>query len=225
MSVEHFFASYYTQTTLSALVALFAFLKFNSRSSLVKLIGCSFLLSFICNALGFVLLYTKYSRYQNVPQSVFYIINICILTAFYFVAFRGAYRVWLVIAISICLPFSFYDIVIQQKSFLESYSPFAQSLFLITFTILYFYRLLVELPAIHLHRLPMFWFNSAILFYYAGASFLFAFTSYLINVLNNSLLNYWTFHNSLSIVEHLIILIGLFFDFKALNSNTQLSTY
>ena len=75
---------------------------------------------------------------------------------------------------------------------------------------------MVELPAQHIHHLPMFWINSAFLFYHAGTFFLFAFTAYIIVVLKNDLLVYWTFHNLLSIIEHMIILIGLYYDLKSL---------
>lgn len=214
MTVEQFFATYYAQTALSGIVAIAAFFKFKARSRQVKLIGLSFLVSFLCNAIAFAL-WHSYAQYTNVPQNIFFVINFCILTALYHSTLPGQYRTWLFVALSICIPYSIYDLFILQKDFIHSYTPFAESFFLITFTLIYFYRLMVELPTIHLHRMPMFWFNSALLFFHSGTLFLFAFTSYLINVLKLDLHSYWGFHNSLSILEHIIILIGLFFDFKA----------
>ena len=35
------------------------------------------------------------------------------------------------------------------------------------------------------------------------------------NVLKDNLLIYWSFHNCLSIIEHIIILIGLYYDLKS----------
>jgi hypothetical protein len=224
MTVEQFFATYYTQTTLSGIVAIAVFLKFKSRSKQVKLIGFSFLVSFICNALAFALWNSHYVKYTNVPQNLFFVINFCILTALYYSVLTPGYRVWLFISLSICIPFSIYDLFILQKDFIHSYAPFATSFFLITFTLIYFYRLMVELPAIHLQRLPMFWFNSALLFFHSGTLFLFAFTSYLIEVLKLELVAYWTFHNSLSILEHFIILIGLYFDLKPSQTKTSVAS-
>ncbi|HZI23708.1 MAG TPA: hypothetical protein VFD46_01440, partial [Chryseolinea sp.] len=42
--------------------------------------------------------------------------------------------------------------------------------------------------------------------------FLFSFHAYIINVLKNNMLIYWSFHNVLSIIEHIIFLIGLSYD-------------
>lgn len=223
MTVEQFFVTYYTQTTLSGIVAAAAFLRYKSRPTAVKLIGFSFLLSFLCNAIAFALWHSTYVRYTNLPQNIFFVINFCILTALYHSVLSAEYRKWLFVALAICIPFSIYDLFILQKDFIHSYAPFAESFFLITFTLIFFYRLMVELPAIHLHRMPMFWFNSALLFFHSGTLFLFAFTSYLINVLNNDLLAYWSFHNSVSILEHIIILIGLFFDFKAAERKSSIT--
>jgi hypothetical protein len=223
MTFEEFLVTYYIQTTLSGIVAVTALIKYKSRSPQVKLVGFSFLLSFVCNGLAFALFYSPYSKYSIVPQNIFLLLNICVVISLYYSALAPKFRLWLWLALAVCVPFSFYDTIIQHKSFVESYSPFTQSIFIITFTILYFYRLLVEMPAVHVQRLPMFWFNSAYLFFHAGTSFLWAFTSYLINVLHNDMLAYWSFHNSLSIFQHLIILIGLFFDLKSPQHDSKIS--
>jgi membrane protein insertase Oxa1/YidC/SpoIIIJ len=80
---------------------------------------------------------------------------------------------------------------------------------------------MVKLPTMHLQRMPMFWINSGFLMYAAGAMFLFAFTTYLTQVLKDNLLVYWSFHNILSIISQLIIMVGLIYDFKNLNSSPQ----
>ena len=214
MTLDQFFITSYIQTALSGIVAAAAFMRFTSRSMVVKLVGCSFLLGFVCNAVA-IFLYNTYPQYSNIPQTLYFIFNFLIISALFYNAFQGQYRVWIFIALAVCIPFSFYDAIILKKNFLDSYSPFAKSFFSITFSVLYFYKLMVDMPAVHLHRLPMFWFNSAFLFFNAGTLFLYAFTGYLIHVLHNDMLAYWSFHNSLSILEHIIILVGLFFDFKA----------
>jgi hypothetical protein len=78
---------------------------------------------------------------------------------------------------------------------------------------------MIELPSMHLQRMPMFWFNSAFLIYYAGALVLFVFTSYIINVLKQDLVTYWIFHNCLSICEHFLVLTGLYYDLSSIKKN------
>jgi hypothetical protein len=80
--------------------------------------------------------------------------------------------------------------------------------------------LLVELPVQQLQTVPMFWFNAAILIYRAGALFLFLFTPYLVKVLNNDLLIYWSFHNILTIVHQIVITIGLWQDLRNIRSRS-----
>jgi hypothetical protein len=215
MTFEQFLVTYYTQTALSAVVSIVALIHFRSRSTEVKLIGFSFLLSFICNGLAFVFLKLGHTSYINVPQNIYHLLNLCIVIALYHSALAPKYRIWLFTTLAICFPFSFYDTFIDYKSFVESYFPFVQSMFIITFTILYFHRLLIDMPAVHLQRLPMFWFNSAFLFFHAGTLFLWAFSAYLMHVLNDNLLEYWSFHNIVSILQHIIIIIGLRADFKS----------
>jgi hypothetical protein len=225
MTLDHLFVTYYMQTTLSGIVAIASFIKFEKRSPQVKLIGLSFLLSFISNVGAYVILKSPMAEYMNVPAHIFVVVNFCILTALYYSVLPKANRVWLFVAVSTFIPFWFYSTVILRKPFQESYAAFTNAFFMITFTVLYFYRLMVDLPAVHLHRLPMFWFNSAFLFFNAGTLFLFAFTSYLINVFDHDIIPYWTFHNCVSILEHIIVLIGLSFDFKTLRADSTLESH
>jgi hypothetical protein len=222
MTAQQYFAIFYTQTTLSAIVAMVALFRFKARSTQVKLIGFSFLLSFVCNLIALAFWHSR-SPYINVPQNLFFVINFCILTALYYSVLKKSYRVWLFIALSINTSYAVYDLFILEKDFMFSFVPFIGSFFLITFTVIYFYRLMVELPAIHLQRMPMFWFNSALLFFHSGALFLFAFTSYLINVLGFDILAFWAFHNSLSILEHITILVGLYFDSKSSQAGSSIT--
>lgn len=87
---------------------------------------------------------------------------------------------------------------------------------LICYSLWYFYVLIRDLPSLNVHQMPMFWFNSAFLVLGAGTFVLYAFTSYLIHVLRNDMITYWSIHNMLSIFAHLIVLIGLYYDFRQL---------
>ena len=117
--------------------------------------------------------------------------------------------------------FALINLFFIQKTAGNSYSNFFHSAVMIVYCLSYFYVLIEDLPSLHVHQLPMFWFNSALLMFHAGNFFLFSFHDYLVNVLKNNLLIYWSFHNALSILEHLIILIGLYYDLRSLKSKTE----
>jgi hypothetical protein len=133
----------------------------------------------------------------------------------YFLLFKK--HAWMYISATAAFAlFAIVNALFIQKTAPNSYTNIPHSAVLIIYALFYFYFLMRDLPAQHVHRLPMFWFNSAVLFFHAGAFFLFSFTAYLVNVLRNDLIVYWSFHNLLSIIEHIIILIGVWYDFSSL---------
>lgn len=214
LELDDFLLIFYFQTALSALVACFVFLRFNLRPFYVKLIGLSFFLGFITHIVSLGV----DGKIRNPIQTLNEIINFIIIILVYHIVLKKKYRLYFIITGSLFLVFALYNIFFFQKTELNSYTYALSSFLMMGYFILYFYRLMVELPSLHLHRLPMFWFNSGFLIYRAGTLLLFIFRPYLIHVLNDDLLLYWSFHNSLSIVEHLMILVGLLYDFKSVNT-------
>ena len=83
------------------------------------------------------------------------------------------------------------------------------SIVFISLSLAYFFRLLNKMPTTHIHHLPMFWINTGILIFYAGTIMIFIFSDYLVNVLKDSLMVYWSFYNSLNILSHVLIAMGL----------------
>ena len=94
---------------------------------------------------------------------------------------------------------------------------------ILCYALLFFYHLMKDLPERQVHHLPMFWFNSGFLIYHAGTIFLFAFTSYLINVLKDNLMYYMIFHNILNVVQHLIFIIGFRYDLKRIDRSESVN--
>jgi len=215
MTLEFLNIVVYAQTTLSAFVAFFCLIKFRSRKRYVRLIGFVFLLSFVVNTVAMTLYHCGLGRYINIPQSAYDIAALAMLTLVFHNALNKRYgRAFLIIALCF-LAFSLLNLLFLQKEGINSYNKFLSSLIVTCYCVFYFYRLMIELPSVYLQRMPMFWFTSAFLIYNAGTIFLFAFTPYLTNVLKNDLITYWSFHNFLSIIEHLLILIGLYYDLNA----------
>jgi hypothetical protein len=219
VTLEGFLKIVLFQTALSAIVAVVCFYKYSKRHTYIRLIGFVFLIGFLANVAAAVLKSMGLNRLINVPQNIYLVTNFCLLSAVYFhILKKKAFKWFVSVAIAfviLALLNGFY----LQKAGINSYTNVIQSLVIIVYSVIYFYRLMVELPEQHIHHLPMFWFNSAFLIFHAGAFFLFAFTSYLTNVLKNDLLTYWSFHNILNIIEHLVVLVGLYYDLKSLKVN------
>jgi hypothetical protein len=219
VSLEKYLLLAHTQTALSALVAIVSFVKFKSRNTIIKLIGLVFLTSFIANISALVFINIAVLRqYVNIPYVIYVLLSFVLLSKVYHLTLRHVDLKWFVTIAVILISFSLYNLFFIQKTNPNSYANIFHSAILIVYSLLYFYVLMRDLPSLYVHHIPMFWFNSGILIFHAGAFFLFSFSSYLVNVQKNDMMLYWSFHNMLSIVQHFIVLIGMYYDLKFLKT-------
>jgi hypothetical protein len=205
------------QTVLSAIVAILALIRFRSRSLIVKLIGFVFLASCLANVASFTLLGSQTLRiFVNASYPLYLVISMALYSKIYYEILHKRNPGWFVVAASAFAIFALTNLFFIQKTAPNSYSYLFHSAVIIIYCLAYFYVLMQDLPSLYVHHLPMFWFNSGLLVFHAGTFFLFSFHAYLINVLKNNMLIYWSFHNMLSIAEHIIFLIGLSYDLLTL---------
>lgn len=224
MTLDGFLLTAHSQTTLSGIIAVLCFYRYGTRKQYVRLIGFVFLLSFVANlsALAFHVYGPK--RFSNIPQSMYDIGNLCFISLVFYNALSKRYGTFFLITTVFFLGFSVLNFMFLQKEAINSHNKFLSSFIILCYCIFYFYRLMVELPSTHLQRMPMFWFTSAFLMYHAGTLFLFAFTSYLIHILKNDLIAYWSFHNILSIIQQLLMLIGIYYDLTGNRKGREVSS-
>ncbi len=216
MTIEKFITLAHTQTALSAIVAILCLVKYKSRDRVIRLIGLVFLASFLANVTTLVFHKFTLLKFVNTSYPAFSIVSFVLISRVYYISLRTIPVRWFILSAVIFIAFAFTNLFFIQKLDVNSYTNIFYSAILIIYCLLYFYILMRDLPSLYVHHLPMFWFNSALLIFHSGVFFLFSFTSYLVNVLKNDLLIYWSFHNILSIIEHFIVLIGLYYDFKFL---------
>lgn len=199
----------YTQTALSLGVAIYSIVKWKQKETYIKLVGLLFFAGFLSNTISQSLYLSGYGKLVNIPNSVYDLVSFCLLILIYYYALNKKYGGFFFFICLFFLVMATMNLFFIQKSLINSNIMFLRAIIIICLCVFYFYRLMVELPVTYLHRMPMFWINSAFLIYNAGALFLFAFTSYITTVLKDNLVLYWSFHNILSIIEHLVVLIGL----------------
>jgi hypothetical protein len=215
MTLETYLLLGLVQTLLSAGVTILSFIRFRSRDEIIKLIGLVFLVSCLANVGAYMLVKTQTFRaYINIPYPIYSIISLCLYSRLYFVLLHKKKAGVFILVAAAFVVFALINIFFIQTTAKNSYTLFLHSFILIVYCLLYFYTLMKDLPSLHLHHLPMFWFNTGLLIFHAGTLFLFSFTAYLVNVLKNNLIVYSSFHNALSIIEHLIFLVGLYYDLK-----------
>ncbi|SRR5690606_20553222 len=217
MTLEHYILLAHSQTVLASLVALACLVRFRSRSTDIRLIGFIFLASALGNIMSFMFVETNVLRkYVNMPNVAYMILSFALVNRLYYLLLKKK-PFWFILVTVAFSVFALVNAFFIQKITLNSYTSVAYSSVMIIYALLYFFYLIRELPTQHVHKLPMFWFNSGLLFFHAGVFFLFCFTTYLIQVIKDDMIVYYSFHNFLAIIQLIIILIGAFYDLTSLN--------
>jgi hypothetical protein len=220
MTLKDFLIILYIQTFFSALVAGLAFYKSKRKKPYIKVIGLLFLVGFLANSISQVFYLLNFDAWLiNLPSNLYDVMGLVLVCCIYYYPLKRSKK--LIIGLcSISVIFFLVNLGSIQKLGVNSYNKFLFSLIVIVLSVLFFFDLIKKLPNEKLMNIPLFWITSGFLFYNAGALFLFAFTSYLINTLKNDLITYWAFHNILNIIMHILVLIGLYVDFKTLGLST-----
>lgn len=97
----------------------------------------------------------------------------------------------------------------QRLTEFNSNVTFTESLLLIVFSILYFYKLLRDLQHRRLERVPMFWINMSVLTYFSGALMLFHVANELIPVPLEERAMVWGTHALFNIVHYFLYGVAL----------------
>jgi hypothetical protein len=114
--------------------------------------------------------------------------------------------------------------VFQGPWVFNSVSNVVASLILIGFCLFYFYRLLNDLPIVHIEHLPMLWISLAVLIYYGGNFFLFLANNYLTYDESGSHKLMWILHNLLNITKNILFAIALWQSYRKVKSSTLSSS-
>lgn len=109
--------------------------------------------------------------------------------------------------------FSLVNLLFLQKSSLHSYSQTLQSIIILLLCIIFYFKLLKELPTQQIQKLPLFWIVSGFFFSYAGKLVIYAITHYMIAIGDDFIL-ISIFHVSLTLIAYLIMAVGVWLNHK-----------
>lgn len=224
MTLDHFFLITSIQTGLLFLVAFASFYNFRKRSKATKLLGFLYLSGFLIHIFSLTIQYINFTTIpngalRNLAGSAYDFFLVILGSLIYLDSFNKKYQTQIIIVIvSFCL-FGLSNLLFFQKTTNASYNHLLTSVILICYTVIYFYRLMIDLPEKNLYKFPMFWFNTAFLFFHSTTFFIYAFVDYLVKVLNNNLIVYYSIHNIFSIIECILLLIGLYYDWSSMNKS------
>jgi hypothetical protein len=212
MTIEKFLVIVKIIMVLASIIVLLSFLYFKKRAIEIKLIG----LNFLTPVVGYfsVDFFNLRGMQVNIPQNIEMLVHFVIITIMYYLALGKRHPKTFLILLILFSILAVGNMLFLQKTYFNSYTVTVSNVIAIVYCVAYFYRLLVDLPAQYLQRLPMFWFSAGFLMQAAGALFLYLFTAYLTKFFFDDVLIYWTFHNFLNIFLEILILIGVVVDLR-----------
>lgn len=223
MTLNDFLFITWIQTGFLALVAFASLFQAKRRSKVTRLIGFLYLIGFSVHIFSFTVKYINFTSLpngalNNLAGSTYNFFLVVLLSYVYFFSFNKKFKTTILTGALIYLIFALSNLIFFQKTGNASYNSLLASFIIICYAVIYFYRLLIDLPEKNLYQFPMFWFNTAFLFFHSTTFFIYAFVDYLIKVLNNNLIVYYSIHNVFSIIECILLLIGLYYDWSSLKS-------
>ncbi len=208
MSIETFLIIAGLSMASTLVIVFFGLTKLRSISGELKLLLALAGVSVTCDAAAFILVRWGISNYSG---SVYTLVEFILVLTVYYKAFNNPNRLnALFIMVIVYFLFYMVNLLFVQRQNINSYPKIASSLIFIVLAVGFFYRLIKDLPKVQVYRLPMFWVNVAVLVHFSGNLFVFTLSDYLVTVLKDNLIAYWSFHNFLSIVKNILLTIGFY---------------
>ncbi len=200
---------------------LIAALQWNRMTDELKTLRTLLILSLLADLISIILIRFSINTYW--VGNIFMITQLALLI----IVFRSQLQYHLAInsILLISILFCLLNIGFIQGPFVfNSLSNVVACLILISFCLYYFYRLLNDLPTIHIQHLPMLWISFGVLTYYGGNFFLFLVKNYLTYGEAGSHKLMWILHNLLNIVKNVLFAIGLWKGYRKVRSSTLSSS-
>jgi hypothetical protein len=206
---------------------IYSILKYCSEASIVLPIGAGVLrfkrlntglrilvfyvfLSALVDLMSYIIIY--YFKHSNAGLFRAYtLIEFTLLTLYFRTLFnRKSVQLFFLIAV---LVFGLIDIIctqfLQPGDAFDSYASAIEGLFMLSFSLCYFYKVFTEVVIVKLEKDASFWIVSAILIYFAGNLFLFLCSDNTLASMQEYFLKYWSIDFILNTIFNILLAIGL----------------
>ena len=177
----------------------------------IKVLGLMGFVSVVFQSLQAVSIEFFNTHYLNDIGDCYVFLETLLFLAFYYVLFTSNRYLRFALLGSAFLSVSIYSMVLYGDATYPWYAVLSatRNLLLILFSVVTFFKLLTDLPNDNLLSLPLFWINSAILFYFSCTFMLSLTMDYIAQVLTNDFKMFWTFKNFLRAGFCVVICIGI----------------
>lgn len=190
------------------LILFYALLKLDRQRSEIFWLAVWFLHSLVSEIASYILLY-GFRINPNYSVNQYQLISTAFISCFFYAVIKapGMKRIFVIVPAVIML-ITVLTLMRDGIAALVSYVVTLQALMIISFSILFFYRLLADLPTIQVLKYPMFWIVSALFFSYSGKLVVYGVVNYLQHILYDSLIIVWIMHNTLTIISNITVFYG-----------------
>lgn len=162
--------------------------------------------------LGFYSAYLWAQHKNNLPVlHVYTMVEFTTIMLFYQAIFKeyfAKYWAWLVIAVFLvfCLVNATF---IQDWKIFNTYPRTIESILVISASLYYYYKITRQTLYNQIEKSPVFWVNTGFFIYFSGSFLLFTISNYILPFSFKFNMMVWQFHAFLSIVNNILIFIGL----------------
>jgi hypothetical protein len=193
--------------------------KFRMLDTPLKWLLLYLLLSLLSDAISFWLVRSALN--PNIVSSIYLICSTASISLFFYSAIDWkTLKLPLFLVNILYFLFALYNFLLIQITELNSFTLIFQGFAILLLSIFFYYKLLKELPAQQLQKLPLFWIVSGFFFTYAGKLAIFSVAHYLIHFERDDLVILWSIYNMLSIIGNILIAYGAWLNHRQLRSTS-----
>lgn len=199
-----------------AIAIYLIFRYYKKQPSAYRWLGIALSFSMFCDIGSVILMVLHLS--SNIGGTTYNTGFVILYSIFFLRLLRGGkvLKFFLVIVNLAYFIFVSYNALFVQKMNINSYSTTVGSIVILILCVVYYFKLLRELPAQQVYHIPMFWVVSALFFAKSGKLVMYSVIHYLTDHYNDNLVRLWMGHNSLTIVENSLIAYGVWLQYKSL---------
>jgi len=198
----------------SLVIAVLALLYYSKRERPVIILAFYGINSVLFQFLNTLSPNTSELLLGNIVANVYTLTECLILLYFFNSLYHTSWAKKLTIIMSVVYSVLFFVLLTPDWQTANAPIRIIRDGMMIACSVLYFYFLLSDMPAIEITRYPMFWIVAAFIFFFAGTFMLSLSIDYLVEVLKDDLRYLWPARNLFRCVFCLVVSYGLWLDFQ-----------
>lgn len=191
----------------SFLMVLLVFIRFAHRPMEISIIGAYGIVSGLLQLLQFKA--NSLHIHSNAIGNIYVLCEVGLLLGLYFITFHNKILRLAVGIVFVLYLLVYVAILADQVTFHSGSIRTGRDVIMIICAIGFFSKLLKELPQENVLRIPMFWINSSILFFFSSTFILSLSINYIIEMMRDDFTAYWAFRNFLRFLFCVVICIGI----------------